>query len=184
MRAAGAAYYNPDEVAARLRTRAVEARIANALAWQQGKRLLERAIAERLDFAFETTLGGATISELLERAARAGFELRIWYVALASPEAHLARIRGRVRHGGHDIPEGDVRRRYDSSRINLVRLMPHLCELRVYDNSAQRDPKRGVLPEPWLILHLDRGAVLRACKLKDTPAWARPIVAAAMRRKR
>jgi len=31
---------------------------ANSAAWLQGKRLLERAIAERLNFAFETTLGG------------------------------------------------------------------------------------------------------------------------------
>jgi predicted ABC-type ATPase len=184
MRAAGASYYNPDEVATRLRRRGVDAKVANGLAWQEGKRLLERAIAQRLDFAFETTLGGATLSELLERAARAGFEVRIWYVALASPEAHLARIRARVKHGGHDIPEGDVRRRYDSSRINLIRLLPHLSELRVYDNSSPNDPKRGLSPEPRLIVHAKRGAIVAACELEDTPAWARPIVAAVMRKKR
>ena len=33
-----------------------------AAAWRQGKRLLERALAERLDFAFETTLGGGTMT--------------------------------------------------------------------------------------------------------------------------
>ena len=37
---------------------------ANAAAWAEGKRLLERAIAERLTFAFETTLGGKTMTAL------------------------------------------------------------------------------------------------------------------------
>jgi hypothetical protein len=51
---------------------------ANSAAWRHGKRLLERAIAERLSFAFETTLGGHTIAAPLDSAPRAGVEVRIW----------------------------------------------------------------------------------------------------------
>jgi len=51
---------------------------ANALAWQVGRALLERAIRERLDFAFETTLGGETMTRLLAQAAEEGLEVRIW----------------------------------------------------------------------------------------------------------
>ncbi len=184
LRAAGADYFNPDELAARLRARGIESTVANGLAWQQGKQLLERAIAEAKDFAFETTLGGTTISELLERATRSGSAVRIWYVALASPELHLARVAARVARGGHDIPEADVRRRYDASRVNLVRLLSRLDELRVYDNTHDADPQRGVPPEPMLVLHARRGRIVRACPLADTPEWARPIVAAALKGKR
>ena len=49
----------------------------------------------------------------------------------------------RVRRGGHDIPEADIRRRYTSSQINLIRLMPRLTVLAVFDNSAQADPAVG-----------------------------------------
>jgi predicted ABC-type ATPase len=152
---------------------------ANGAAWAAGKRLLERAIAERLTFAFETTLGGRTMTALLERAMSTGLEVRIWYVGLASPELHLARVRARVAKGGHDIPAVQVRARYDSSRLNLIRLLPRLTELRVYDNSAEADPRAGVAPSPELILHMVRGKVVESCALGRAPGWAKPILAAA-----
>ena len=79
--------------------------------------------------------------------------VRIWYVGLDSPERHLARIRARVQHGGHDIPEADVRRRFDQSRLQLIDLLPHLAELRVYDNSLEASPHGGQAPRPRLVLH-------------------------------
>ena len=84
---------------------------ANAAAWRQGKRLLERAVAERLDFAFETTLGGGTMTRILADAAAAGFEVRIFYVGTRQPGAPhrtgaAARAGGRPRHsrGRHPAP--------------------------------------------------------------------------------
>ena len=105
-RESGAEYFNPDEAARRILAAnpAAGPEEANAAAWQHGKRLLERAISERLTFAFETTLGGDTITALLEAARSAGIEVRIWYVGLDSVERHIARVRSRVARGGHDIP--------------------------------------------------------------------------------
>ena len=154
---------------------------ANAVAWHQGRRMLERAIAERLDFAFETTLGGSTLARLLALAADNGAEVHVLYIGLASPELHLARVRSRVSAGGHDIPEADIRRRYEHSRMNLVHLLPKLASLRVYDNSAEADPAKGRVPEPLLILHMERGKIRNADDLVGTLGWAKPIVAAAMK---
>jgi predicted ABC-type ATPase len=154
---------------------------ANAAAWQQGRRLLERAIAERLDFAFETTLGGNTLSRLLAQAAEKGAEVHVLYIGLASPELHIARVRSRVRAGGHDIPEADIRRRYEHSRLNLVHLLPKLASLRVYDNSAEADPAKGRAPEPSLVLHMEKGRIRNPADLARAPDWARPLVAAALK---
>jgi predicted ABC-type ATPase len=142
---------------------------------------LERAIAERCNFAFETTLGGNTMPAMLERALFSGIEVRIWYVGLNGPELHIARVRSRVEKGGHDIPEARIRQRYDRSRLNLIQLMPRLTELRVYDNSEEADPHKGVAPEPKLVLHLVRGKIVSSCDLTLAPAWAKPILAAAMK---
>jgi hypothetical protein len=73
-RAYGADYYNPDEIARELSAEQPGLTLAeaNAMAWQTGRALLERAIRERLDFAFETTLGGNTIPRLLAEAAKSG----------------------------------------------------------------------------------------------------------------
>ena len=183
IRASGADYYNPDEAARALiaANPGLEQVKANAAAWRQGKRLLERAVSERLDFALETTLGGGTMTRILADAAAAGFEVRIFYVGLANPELHIDRVRRRVDAGGHDIPEADIRRRWRHSRMNLVRLLPALTELRVYDNSADADPASGAPPQPVLLLHVVRGEIVGPSDLSQTPAWARPIVAAALK---
>lgn len=182
-RAFGADYYNPDEAARALIT--VNAGLgqteANGVAWQQGRRLLEQAIAQRLDFAFETTLGGSTILRLLAHAASQGSEVHVWYAGLSSPELHLERVRGRVRRGGHDIPETAIRRRYEHSRLNLIHLLPKLTALRVFDNSADADPTTGRAPTPRLILHLEHGSIAGPPDLSQSPDWGKPIVAAALK---
>jgi predicted ABC-type ATPase len=182
-RASKADYFNPDEAACRIRAihRQIDVPEANALAWQLGKTLLEKAIAKRLDFAFETTLGGNTMPGLIARAARSGFEVNVWYAGLVSVEAHLARVKARVARGGHDIPEVDIRRRWNGSRRNLIMLMPLFTGLRAFDNSEEADPTRGKAPEPRLVLHLARGRIVGPEDLTCTPGWAKPIVAAALR---
>jgi predicted ABC-type ATPase len=182
IRESGGDYFNPDEVAKELRTRnpKLDQAEANALAWKLGVAQLDRAIRERLDYFFETTLGGETITEKLELAMEAGHDVRIWYASLASPEAHLARVAARVRAGGHDIPEADVRRRFDQSRLNLIALLPQLTELKLYDNSHEGSPGRGAQPKPKLVLHLREGTIVAPKDLSKTPAWAKPIVARAL----
>ncbi len=182
-RRSGADYFNPDEATARILAAnpGITTAEANSAAWQQGKRLLERAISERLDFAFETTLGGHTISALLQEALAAGIEVRIWFVGLSSPELHVARVRSRVARGGHDIPEEKIRERYDRSRMNVIELMPRLTELRVYDNSFEADPHTGRAPQPTLMLHLTKGKIVEMVDLAETPQWAKALVAAAVK---
>ena len=58
--------------------------------------------------------------------------------------------------------------------------MPHLPELRVYDNSVDADPATGKSPKPKLLLHIKSDRILKL-NLKNTPGWAKPIVAAALR---
>ena len=191
LRRAGADWFDPDAAARRITaansTRAPRAsqEEVNAAAWNEGRRLLERAIDERLDFAFETTLGGRTIAELLHRAAADGITVIVWFVGLDSVERHLERIRRRVARGGHDIPEAKVRERYRHSRENLIRLLPVLAALRVFDNSVDADPAAGIAPMPKLVLDLRRGRIVAPSDLglllASTPTWAKPIAAAALK---
>jgi predicted ABC-type ATPase len=179
----GADYYNPDEAARQLVTAnpTLTQKEANSAAWHEGVRLLNRAIDEGLDFAFETTLGANTIPRLLRKAANAGIEIYVWYVGLESPELHIARVKSRVARGGHDISEADIRRRYEHSRLNLIDLLPVLRALRIFDNSAEADPAGGQTPKPILVLSMERGKILGPKDLTHTPAWAKPIVAAALK---
>lgn len=183
LEAAGAPYFNPDVAAARLRQErpGLSAEQVNGLAWTAGRRGLEKALKGGLAYAFETTLGGASITRLLLEGARAGVEIHVWYAGLATPELHLQRIAARVAAGGHDIPEAKVRERFDASRSNLIKLMPHLASLRVYDNSAEADPRAGRRPRPVLLLQMHAGQVTAHAALRNIPAWAKPVLAAALR---
>lgn len=182
-------YFNPDEAASRIRAvLGCSVSEANAHAWNEGKQLLEKAIRERTSHAFETTLGGRTIAHLIAEAAVAGFDVRMWFIGLATVEQHLARIRARVAAGGHDIPEEKVRERWNAARRNVISLMStgSLTELRLFDNSAERHSTGGLIPAPPLVLHWDQGALVFPSpsaveELEATPEWAKPIVAAALR---
>ena len=182
IRAFGGDYYDPDEAARALMAASgsLDQARANALAWQQGRRLLERAIAERLDFAFETTLGGATMTRLLAEATAAGIDVHVWYVGLQDLPMHIARVRARVARGGHHIADGVIARRFEHSRLNLIHLLPALASLRVYDNSADADPAQGLAPQPSLVLHTLARRIVAPDDLSRTPRWAKPIVAAAI----
>lgn len=102
----GDIFFNPDTIAQKIRDLHpdISLTLANAHAWQIGKSLLEQAIAGSHDYRFETTLGGRTIAQLLEKAARSGHRLQVWFCGLASADLHIRRVRSRVAHGGHDIP--------------------------------------------------------------------------------
>jgi predicted ABC-type ATPase len=181
-RRTGADYFNPDEATARILAAnpGLSTSDANSAAWHQGKRLLERAIAERLDVAFETTLGGHTITARLQQALAEDIDVRVWFVGLRTPELHVARVRARVARGGHDIPEARIRERYDRSRLNLIALMPRLTELRVFDNSTDADPEAGRVPQPVLLLHLAKRRIVTLIDLSRIPDWAKAVVAAAV----
>jgi len=176
-------WFNPDEFARRwMQVARTTPEQANSIAWREGLRRLDEAIERGVSFAFETTLGGRTMTARL-RDASATHDVEVWYCGLGSVEQHIARVQQRVAFGGHDIPEAAIRARYAAAPRNLVRLLPHLSFLRVYDNGADVPPGAPV-PDPVMVMEVDAGRVVRpraddATALEAVPSWARPLVQAA-----
>jgi predicted ABC-type ATPase len=177
------ALFNPDTIAAHIKGLHpdISYALANAHGWQIGKSLLESAIAEGRDYLFETTLGGNTIPAMLEQAARGGHRLHVWFCGLESAQLHIKRVKARAARGGHDIPVEKIHQRWRRSRENLIRLLPHIHHLRVYDNSREADPVAGERPRPVLLLEMQAGKITAPDDLSNTPDWAQPILAAALR---
>ena len=175
-------FFNPDQVAERARRARPRWSVeqANSFAWREGQRLLDNAIANGLRFAFETTLGGTTVTRRLEECLIAGGEVRMWFVCLDTPARHIERVRRRAAAGGHDIPDELIRRRYDASRRNLIRLIPRLTELIVFDNSADGEPDQGLQPLPVRVLRTANRKLLELCEPSAVPEWAKPVVMAAL----
>jgi predicted ABC-type ATPase len=189
LRAAGIEFFDPDRAARSIIAanagRSVSHHDANAHAWDIGRRLLERAIDARQTFALETTLGGTTMTALLAHATDAGIAVHVWFVGLASLAMHVDRVRRRVAKGGHAIPVDMIRRRFVAAPANLVKLMPGLRQLYLYDNSAEGDPDAGVRPSPRLLMQVRDQRIVQPRSLRGlldrTPQWAKPIVAAGVK---
>lgn len=186
LRAQNLPWFNPDALSRELMARSGSNKEdSDAAAWAYGKNQLEAAIASGTNFAFETTLGGNTIPRLIGAAAET-HDVFMIFCGLESLQMHIDRVKIRVRHGGHDIPEERIRTRWESSRRNLIELMPRLARLQVFDNSTEAPPGTDI-PPPILVLEMKNGRVLcpahdDAQALQATPDWAKPIVAAAFRR--
>jgi predicted ABC-type ATPase len=179
--ATGGAYFNPDIVAQRLVAGGMPRTEANAAAWTFGFEGLRRAIDHRQDFVFETTLGGRSIVRELHRAIESGAEVLVFYVGLASPELHIARVRARVARGGHDIPTAKIRERYPQSLSNLIGLLGKAAAVHVFDNSTEDAYGR---PSAALVFRMLGRKIIEpdTPTLLDTaPEWAHPVVAAALK---
>ena len=104
----------------------------------------------------ESTLSGRSLIHRLEAAKCVGYRIAIAFTFLESADLCVARVQERVRKGGHDVPEVDVRRRYPRSLANFWNIYRPIADqwvllLNVGENSteivAKRDSESAVLDE-------------------------------------
>lgn len=129
-------FINPDLIAGGLSPFAPE-----AAAIEAGRIMLDRIhhlIGKRETFGMETTLSGRTYVSLFCKMKSVGYKIHVFYLWVPSPELALRRIQERVKMGGHNIQEKDVRRRFRKSIVNLFNLYrPLLNSLFFFDNSKE-----------------------------------------------
>jgi predicted ABC-type ATPase len=88
-------------------------------------------------FAFETTLSGRIYAGLIPGWRKNGYTVKLFFLQLALPELAIARVRQRVREGGHNVPEPLIRRRFAAGLRNFEHLYkPLVDEWALYDNSG------------------------------------------------
>jgi predicted ABC-type ATPase len=103
------------------------------------RRVLKSAaehLAKSESFAVETTLSGKSYLQVMLDARARGFEVRLVYIGTENVGINLGRIRDRVLAGGHDVPESDVRRRYQRSLENLPLAIERADDSILFDNST------------------------------------------------
>ncbi len=99
---------------------------------------LRKLAQRRADFAFETTLASRTHATWLRQLQRDGYICRLLMVTLKNPDLCVARVQQRVAGGGHNIPEGVIRRRYVRGLANFFNIYSQLADSwTLYDNSSR-----------------------------------------------
>ena len=98
---------------------------------------IRRLIAHDADFAIETTLATKSYHALVKNAQEKGYDVKLLYFWLQSPELALQRVAERVKNGGHNVEELIVRRRYAAGIRNLFKLyLPVVDYFILIDNSV------------------------------------------------
>lgn len=110
--------------------------------FQAGRVLISEVksrISRNENFAFESTLSGRTWAHLLSEANHRGYEITIHFLFLKSVKTNIARIKSRVKQGGHNIPTASVIRRQPRCFQNFWDLYRPLAkDWYVFDNSGNK----------------------------------------------
>ena len=105
-----------------------------------GRQAINRArenILQGNSFLVETTLSSKGVYQrLVDSAKQKGFSVKLAYISTENPQINIARVADRVSKGGHNVPDGDVVRRYYRSLENLGEFFDKADDKVIIDNSA------------------------------------------------
>jgi predicted ABC-type ATPase len=120
--------------------------------------------AERASFAVESTISGLSLQRVVRDLDASGYSTLLVYLWLPDSDLAVERVANRVRLGGHDVPEADVRRRFHRSLANFESVYRRIThEWRVYHALRPLDD-----PELRLIA---RGVGEATSAIMDRDAW-------------
>lgn len=118
-------------------------------------------LQQGISFTQETTLSGHRVLRTIQEAKNSDYSIRIFYVGLNTLDESLQRIKSRVKKGGHDIPESDVRRRFQSRFSDLLSVLPFCDEGTFFDN------ENGFVE----VARYKNGRILRTDTGRAGPKW-------------
>ena len=166
----GLPYVNADRIARVLRADdpGRPARAVDETAFNEAERLRGALVEARLSFCTETVFSDPVRAKLrlLEEARERGFTVILVFIGLASAALSIARVKQRVRQGGHDVPDERLRARFPRTLANLREAVSIVDDAWLLDNSSYDTPYRVV-------------AVYREGRLVSRhpplPAWTRGL---------
>jgi len=98
---------------------------------------IQRHVQHSESFAFETTLAGRHYARLIPEWQSAGYRVKLIFLKLPTVDTAMERVATRVAQGGHAIPDGAIRRRFEAGWRNFSELYrPLLDAWQVYDNAG------------------------------------------------
>jgi predicted ABC-type ATPase len=144
----GLPYVNADRMALALRAADPTAPgdVIDRRAFAETEKLRAAMVEARMSFCTETVFSdpvGAKLT-LLARARTEGFAVFLVFIGLQNPALSVARVKQRVEHGGHDVPDEKLQARFPRTLANLRAAIPVVDEAFVLDNSSWDAPYRVV----------------------------------------
>ena len=101
---------------------------AQVAAGRQFLQTLEEYRSQKASCVCESTLAGLTMRNFIASAQKAAYSIDMAFLFVDSADACVARVAERVRKGGHNVPESDIRRRFTRSLCNFWRIYRELAD--------------------------------------------------------
>jgi predicted ABC-type ATPase len=118
-------------------------------------RRLAEVVASEKSCLIESTLSGKSLHRAIREARLRGFRIEMKFLFISSAGLSLARVRQRVRKGGHDVPAEDVFRRFSRTFHNFWRLYRPLADLWVVAYNDANGPQDAAIGTPLGSIVLD-----------------------------
>lgn len=125
-------------------------------------------MAQGKSFITETTFSHPSKVQLVEDARRAGYRVELLHIHVRSANISVDRVAGRVRKGGHDVPEEKTRGRHERNQAFIREAAGKVDRTEVYDNSIRYRPHQWVMS-----LEGERAVAIS----NKVPKWARELYA-------
>lgn len=98
---------------------------------------IDELLKANVTFSIETTLSTKSYQKLVHRAQQQGYQVKLIFFWLDSPETAIRRVAQRVREGGHNIPQDIIVRRYHAGINNLFNLYMQQVDYWLLINNTQ-----------------------------------------------
>jgi predicted ABC-type ATPase len=127
-------FVNADEIARRLTEPALSSTERDMRAGRLMLAQLDAHVASGADIVLETTLSSRLYARRMPQWRAVGCDVVLIYVRLSDVEASISRVGHRVSMGGHNVPEVDLRRRFQRSLMNLEIYKPLVDRWEVWES--------------------------------------------------
>jgi predicted ABC-type ATPase len=121
---------------------------------QRAAEIREQCLSEGKNLAFETVLSAPDKVDFIQRAKKAGYFVRLFFIGTDDPSINAKRVAMRVMEGGHDVPIGKIISRYAKSLANCYLSARIADRSYLYDNSIEGEQAR-------LLFRVANGALVK-----------------------
>jgi predicted ABC-type ATPase len=127
-------YINPDEIVLGM-TEIVDPIERVYAAAREADRQRQELLLAKSSMAFETVMSHPSKIEFMQAARKAGYQVTLIFVGVASAEISVLRVKQRVANGGHDVPRQKIIDRYNRVMLLLPQAIRSVDRALLFDNS-------------------------------------------------
>jgi len=128
----------------------------------------EKAMRENKDFAYETNFATEEVMDTVQSFQDKGYQTELIYIGLPSTLEAIARVKQRVKHGGHFVSAENIRYNYKAGLENAGKYLDRFDRAMILENAVSNK-----VTVPKMLAIYQHGKLVQ--QAKDMPSWAKKI---------